>query len=79
MSTPKINENPNPPLAAAIGSDQQLKVCISALERIACDYEWMSRKDMIRTAAKALCAIGAWRKVERGEFAQHGEVIADCP
>lgn len=41
------------------------RICISALERIGVDYEWMKRKDMIATASHALCDIGVWQKVSR--------------
>lgn len=57
----------------------ELKITTKALDRIACDYEHMTRKDMVKIAAQALCDIGAWRKVKRGEFARHGQVISTSP
>ena len=49
-----------------------LKPAIHALDRIACDWDHMKRKDMVQIASAALCEIGVWRKVNKGEFARHG-------
>jgi len=55
---------------------EKLEWCIRALDGIACDYEWMKRKDMIERAGRTLCDIGVWRKVSPGEFARHGQVLS---
>lgn len=65
-------------LTAGREQDQaELKICVNALDRIACDREWITRKDMIQISGRALCDIGAWREVKQGEFARHGEILSN--
>lgn len=65
-------------LTAGREQDQaELKICVNALDRIACDREWVTRKDMIQISGRALCDIGAWREVKQGEFARHGEILSN--
>lgn len=68
--------NPMTESDMGIPISQKLEKCIAALDGIACDYEWMKRKDMIERAARTLCEIGEWRKVMPGEFARHGHVFS---
>lgn len=42
-----------------------LRRCIVALDAIAQDYNHLTREDMVRRAADALCDIGIWKKVDR--------------
>ena len=50
----------------------KMKRLIFVLDEMACDYEHYKRKDMVEKAGWILCEVGAWRKVEKGEFARGG-------
>ncbi len=72
-----INHDESATTLMAAGREQDqanLNILRLALDDIACDYEHMKRKDMIEKAQHALCKIGAWRKVVKGEFAREGKV-----
>ena len=44
---------------------EELKRCVSTLDEIASDREWMTRAEMVKRATSALLDVGAWSKTTK--------------
>lgn len=59
-------------LAGREQDKKELNICARVLDKIASDYEWMKRAEMVQLAGEALCDIGRWRKNKPGEISVNG-------